>query len=196
MTEPSGTINRREAILKTAKAAGVAAFAAPVVTGVFAAPGIANAAACNPSTDSDAVPITSAAGSEWNVNCADGGTWGRYNAQRSTFSLGALQVVLTFGRASLTDNFLVEESWYSLTAAQGNIPYTCAATWALQRANGTATCNDPGEVIATSVPNPATVPSGTTALPLPYCQALDNQGDPSCPSGDKLVLVSLVCCPN
>lgn len=198
-------MDRRSVLKKAALVAGAAAFATPVVSSVFTS--IAFAATppncnddrpsgnCVPGTDSDALEILSAAGTSWNINCNSGGTWGKYNAQRSTFTLGELDVTLTFGRPALTDNFLVEESWYSLKGDLNGLPYLCTGTWALQTANGGTLCTGTGWTTHCSVPVPATIPAGTEAIPLPYCKAKTNQGAEDCASGGKLVLVKLVCCP-
>ena len=51
-----GGFNRREALKFSAKVAGVAAFATPVVVNAFSAPALAQTeSTCDPATDSDAI---------------------------------------------------------------------------------------------------------------------------------------------
>lgn len=191
-------ISRREALKLSAKAAGAAAFATPIVVGAFSAPALAaEAPGCNPATDSDAVVIESATDERYNVNCKSGSRWGRYNSQRSDFSAPEIgpgkTVSVRFGLQG-TDNFFVECSFYTIEAPTG---CECTATWAMESANGTAGCN-PGYTQFQSVPAPGCDPNQpdppANALPLPYCKPTN--GTDGCPSNQKLVLKSLVCCCN
>ncbi|MBA2282227.1 MAG: hypothetical protein H0W25_13505 [Acidimicrobiia bacterium] len=196
MDETSQAIGRREALKLSAKAAGAAAFATPIVVGAFSAPALAQAVVCDPATDSDAVRIPAALRERYNQNC--GGTasrYGRYNAQRSEISAPELgpgkTVILQFGRLG-TDNFSVECSYYTIVAPTGCV---CTVTWAMEQANGTAGC-EPGFDQATSVPAAGCDPNQpappANALPLPYCKP--TSGADGCPSSQKLVVTSLVCC--
>jgi hypothetical protein len=189
-------ISRREALKLSAKAAGAAAFATPIVVGAFSAPALAaDPPECNPATDSEAVPIQSVADANktFNVNCQGNSRWGRYNGQNSMFlapELGPGQTItVTFGNNGI-DNFDVECSFYTITAPAN---CNCTATWVLERANGTAGCatgfiedlSNPGVA-----PCPTNVPAN--AKKLPYCRRIDNSSN--CPSGQKIRLVGVVCC--
>lgn len=207
-------IDRREAIKKTAMVAGAAAFATPIVMSTFSSPALALDSACLEggggeancdSTDSDAIRIEEAADERWNVNCESGSTWGRYNSQRSEYTSGDLIVYLQFGELGV-DNFDVERSYYYLIAvdSEGN-PYQCTAYWTLERGNGRPLCDRwedgvNGQYCSVppsfaEVPPGPDVPAGLPRLSLPYCKALDNHGNPACPSDGFLVLKNLVCCP-
>ena len=169
--ETNGAISRREALKTTAKAAGVAAFVAPVVVGVFSAQSV-NAADCSIANDSDAVPATVTSGGTWNTNCGgQSGPSGRYNGQNANFTIvggsGSVQV----GSGGV-DNFDTNVSFYLITNPAG---YTCTANWTVSDCTG-----------ATALSTPALgAPSG--AVPLPYCTTNCN--------GVKLTLSSVVCCP-
>ena len=203
MGEMDGSVTRREALKTTAKVAGVAAFATPVVMGVFSAPALGVPFACDPAVNSRAIQLITGGGKRWNINCASLNTaQGRYNAQQTTFTLpgAAGAVTLNFGMSGV-DNFPVECSYYTITAPA---TYTCTAIFRTEQANGTLGCS-PGATQKTSLPGiceaPATGfsppgPSGNTtgALPLPYCD-VPNGAPNGCDSGVKLVLVSLACCP-
>lgn len=190
MGDFDSTLSRREAIKLSAKVAGAAAFAAPVVVGAFSAPALGQASpTCNPATDSDAVEITAAAGKDWNINCESGSTWGRYNSQQSDFASSIGQVSIMFGEGGV-DNFNVEVSYYTIIAPP---TWECAATWGLRDPNGSATCDGAGETTHISVPAVATS-GGRPTLPLPYCKAKDHQGNDTCDSNLRLEIISLYCC--
>ena len=180
----------------TAKAAGAAAFATPIVVGAFSAPALgAQAPSCDPNTDSDAVRIESATDERYNQNCASGFKYGRYNSQRSDFDAPEIgpgvTVHVRFGLAG-TDNFAVECSFYTIEAPAG---CECTAVWEMEQSNGTPGCQ-PGFTQAMSVPAPGCDPNQPPppagAMPLPYCRPTN--GTDGCPSSQKLVLKSLVCC--
>lgn len=174
--ETNGAISRREALKTTAKAAGMAAFVAPVVVGVFSAPAV-RAATCNcsVSTDSDAVPATiDPAGITRNTNCGNGdGPNGAYNAQNISFNFGPAQGGSIQIGLDGVDNFGTEVSFYTIASPAG---WCCEAEWIIE-----GQCSG---AVATSVPAVG-APAG--AQPLPYCV-----GD--C-SGVKLTLTSVTCCP-
>jgi hypothetical protein len=167
--ETNGAISRREALKTTAKAAGVAAFVAPVVVGVFSAQSV-SAAVCN-SNDSDAEPgIITSNTVTWNTNCGpQDGDFGRYNGQDKNFTIDAGAGSVFVG-GSGNDNFGTQNSFYTIDAPTG---YTCTASFELD-CNGTSAMS--------------TVPIGAPAgaLSLPYCL--------TCAS-TKLDLISVVCCP-
>ncbi len=172
MDETNGAISRREALKTTAKAAGVAAFVAPVVVGVFSAQSV-NAALCSAANDSDAVFATVTSGGDWNTNCGGNGVGptGRYNGQNANFTIiggsGSVQV----GSGGV-DNFDTNVSFYFINNPNG---FTCVANWTISDCDG-----------ATALSVPALgAPAG--ALPLPYCTTNCN--------GVKLNLTSVVCCP-
>ena len=115
---------RREALITAAKLTGAAAFAAPVVMSVFAAPAIGQTPSCNPGTNSRAVPAIFAGGEIWNSNCAGGG---RYNGQNSNFTVGGNTGVIQVGGPG-TDNRDFTCAYYTLVQPTG---YTCSVTWGL-----------------------------------------------------------------
>lgn len=206
-----GALSRREALKLSAKVAGVAAFATPVVVGAFSAPALAdhNNNQCDPGTDSDAIDIASAAGSKWNINCQIetdnvppssplNSPYGRYNSQRSDFTSSIGQVSIIFGWPDKTDNFRTDQSWYTIVAPGG---YVCSATWALSlggpNTTGDGCDNDP---ILWSNPPPETSDpaqktlsySAVGARHLPYC-TWSNVGADKC-NNQFLELVTLTCC--
>lgn len=173
MDERAASISRREALKSTAKIAGVAAFAAPVVVGVFSAPSVrANHSLCGPATDSDSVAATITSGGTWNTNCGDCSPSGRYNGQNSNFTIvggsGSVQV----GSGGV-DNFCTAVSFYVITNPAG---FTCDATFSVRQCDGAVVNSIPG----------LGAPAG--AIPLPYCTTNCN--------GVKLDLTSVNCCPN
>ena len=199
------SVTRLEALRTTAKLAGAVAFLSPVVVGAFSGAAFASSAACDGysttdancnATDSDAVTITAAANREWNQNCGGSSVYGRYNAQRSEFTVGSIVVTLTFG-ATNTDNFPVTEGWYTATGTGGGTNYSCTAYWKMKLASWTSAKGvdaDPGctDTATQCSVVPLGAPSGAKAVP--YCTAV-KQGNPECPAGVKLVLMKLVCCP-
>ena len=176
MDETNGAISRREALKTTAKAAGVAAFVAPVVVGVFSAQSVnAGACTCSTSTDSDAVPATVAnADVTRNANCKNNDIFpnGRYVAQDISFSFLGGAGSIGLGLAG-NDQFGTELSFYTITSPAN---YCCQANWTLDN------CATPSPTASTPING---APQG--ALGLPWCI-----GD--C-SSVKLVLVSVTCCP-
>ena len=172
MDETNGAISRREALKTTAKAAGVAAFVAPVVVGVFSAQSV-NAALCSAANDSDAVQAIVESGAEWNVNCGGNGVGpeGRYNGQDKGFTVLGLPGTVQVGNSG-NDNFDTSKSYYVVANPTG---YNCTPSWSV------VGCTSP---IANSTPILGH-PDG--ALPLPYCTL-------NC-SSVNLVLTSVVCCP-
>jgi hypothetical protein len=200
MADNDGTLSRRDALKTTAKVAGVAAFATPVVMGVFSGSARAQSA-CDPALDSDAIDLLQGQPKRWNINCDKQNTFaGRYNAQRTESEIpgsGGLTAVLNFGLLGV-DNFPVECSFYTITAPAG---WECSATFRVEQANGSQGCGA-GATEATSVPGNCTdgfpafpdfsPPAG--AGPLPYCFVPG--GTPNaCDSSVKLALVEWVCCP-
>lgn len=199
----NGKISRREALATGAKVAGAAAFATPVVMGVFssaASAGLDVPDRCNPDVDSDAIDVLQGSPRRWNINCEKQSSFaGRYNAQRTEVTIpGTTEtVIISFGDAGV-DNFPVECSYYTIDAPEG---WDCEATFQVEAPNGVEGCVDGTE--ATSDPGEchpdfqATNPSFTPppgALPLPYCYVPG--GTPNaCDSSVKLALVSFFCCP-
>lgn len=194
-------VSRREAIKLSAKAAGVAAFASPVVVGAFSAPALGQqSATCDPATDSDAVRITSASNEKWNINCQIDtvSPHGRYNSQRSEFAdteIGNVDIV--FGWLG-TDNFPTHKSWYVIEAPAG---YECSATWAISLGGPDTTgqgCTPATQFVST--PPPTIGPGETQSLensapgaqPLPYC-TWSGVGSDKC-NNQFLELVTLDCC--
>lgn len=200
--ESSSGMDRRSVLKRGALIAGVAAFAQPVVAGVFSSPAAADYIPpdrCNPALDSDAIDVLGGGDERWNLNCDANSKYGRYNAQRSQYTIPGtnLQVSIVFGQANTTDNLPVECSYYTIVKPAG---YDCQAEWALQDGSKNAVCNLPGDNVVQSVPGDCiqvgtkpvadfTAPTG--ALPIPYCKPKSD----SCPSGFKLVLLNLYCCP-
>ena len=180
MGESNGAVTRREALLTTAKVAGAAAFVAPVVIGVFSASSVSAAPVlCSAANDSDAVFGTIDSNTKkWNVNCGGNAAndpcavTGNYNGQNTTFTLGPGSGTVQVGLGGV-DNFCTSASYYVITNPAG---YTCSATWAIENCNG---------AIGSSTPN---LGAPSTAQSLPYCTTNCN--------GVKLVLSSVVCCPN
>jgi hypothetical protein len=198
----SGRMSRRAAIATGAKVAGAAAFATPVVMGVFSSAASAQVPErCDPSIDSDAIDILEGGDRRWNLNCEKQDSFaGRYNAQRTELAIPGTneEVVISFGLGGV-DNFAVECSFYTITAPDG---YECTATFAVENANGTPGCTSATAIEAESTPGDCTegFPSNPDftpppgALPLPYCYVPG--GTPNaCDSGNKLVLESFFCCP-
>ena len=171
MEQTERGMTRREALLTAAKVAGTAAFVAPVVVSVFAAPAFGQSG-CNPGTNSRAVPALITAGTSWNSNCAGnqpGG--GRYNGQNKNFTLNGVGGTVNVGDDG-TDNTAFANAFYVITSPAN---YNCVATFHVD------SCNGVGASIVQSNPAPPHVGFG-----LPYCT--------NC-SGSKLVLDSIVCCP-
>jgi hypothetical protein len=211
MGELSGAVSRREALKLSAKVAGVAAFASPVVVGAFSAPALADHDndECDPGTDSDAIVIDSATGTKWNINCQIetdnepassplNSPYGRYNSQRSSFSSTIGTVSVTFGWPNTTDNFRTDQSWYTIEAPAG---YECSARWALSLGGPNTTgqgClaaktfwSDPPPELAAGE-SPSLFNSAADARHLPYC-TWSNVGSDKC-NNQFLELVTLTCC--
>jgi hypothetical protein len=163
----TGGIGRREAIKLGAKAAGVTAFAAPVVVGVFSAPAVGQTTvSCNGETDSDAVYGTVDSGGSWNSNCGGSGPYGRYNAQDAHFTFAGGDGTVVLG-APGTDNIDVEKAYYNVNVTG----WVCTVTWLLENCDfalGTSTPQAPG-------------------LPVPYCPGNCNSV--------RLAIDEVVCCP-
>ena len=205
-----GAISRRDALKTSAKVAGVAAFATPIVMGVFSSRASAFAG-CDPTLDSDAVDLLKGKPKKWNINCSSNEKYGRYNAQRTEALLpgpGGLKAVINFGQVG-TDNFPVECSYYFFTVPTG---WECSATFEIGDANDQLGCIAGEERV--SVPGDCTLWPGTDgdttpgdslpapigAIGLPYCALPDvapGQPVPTnyCVSGTFLWLVEWSCCP-
>jgi hypothetical protein len=197
-------ISRREALRTTAKVAGAAAFATPVVMGVFSSRVSAIPAGCDPSVDSDAIDLLQGQPRKWNINCSDNEKYGRYNAQRTEALLpgGAGTAAINFGFTG-TDNFPVECSFYVFDVPAG---WDCSASFVVGDANDTDGCPD-GGIEFDSVPGDCEIwPEGGStpedfvpppgALPVPYCQTpSENPSGGFCEGKTFLWLVEWTCCP-
>jgi hypothetical protein len=170
----SNAISRREAMKIAAKAAGVTTFATPVVIEVFSAPAVGQTGPplCSPLTDSDAVYGTIDAGGSWNTNCGGGCTNGRYNGQNAHFTFAGGEGTVQVGTGGI-DNFCVHQSYYSISAPG----FRCTPMWSLQNCSGV----------------PGTSTSALGDGPLPYCPTACTPGGDS---SVRLVLSSIVCCPD
>ena len=193
------TLNRRN-VLKGAAAVGAAAFASPVIAGVFQATSVQAFFNCDPVANSRAIPATTISGQEWNSNSASGYPFGRYNGQNRNFTLpnGATGFI-RLGSTGV-DNFDTRKSYYEIVITG----YDCTATFALDNC-GTANLNNglvcqstpgvaPGPGIG-SLPYcaayyKADVPAGTCATALAYNGPADYT-DPNV----QISLLSIVCCP-
>ena len=183
-----GGFNRREALKFSAKVAGAAAFATPVVVSAFSAPALADGPTpvCDGSTDSLAIPGTITSGIKQNQNCGDDAVdpkYGRYNAQKGTFNVGNVTGgKVCIGACDTVDNFDVESSWYTIVNPPG---FECTAYWSL-----TECPKKPGS----GTPKTSTVPTGapSDALPLPYCEPADKCTDNA---NNFLLLEKVWCCP-
>lgn len=175
MTESSGSLSRREALKATAKAAGVAAFAAPVVVGVFNSSASAQTVICSQTNDSDAVTATVIpANYSWNHNSGGQTVEGRYNGQNKNFTLAGGTGTVQVG-ATGTDNPDVTIAYYVIFPPAGLV--SCTPTWQI------VGCTGP---IATS-----SAALTATQGPLPYCTTATDPGSPAV----QLQLVSITCCP-
>jgi hypothetical protein len=203
MADNDGTMSRRDALKTSAKVAGVAAFATPVVMGVFStrASAVNN---CDPSVDSDAIDLLNGTPRKWNTNCSDNEKYGRYNAQRTTAELpgtGGEIAAINFGFTG-TDNFPHECSFYTFDVPDG---WECTATFVVGDANDTDGCPDggledistPGDCepwTAAGTPSDFSPPPG--ANPVPYCKTpVENRSGGFCVSKAFLWLVEWSCCP-
>ena len=190
-------------MLKGAAAAGAAAFATPVVLGVYSTAASAQSSTCDPALDSNAVDLLVGDLKRWNLNCDKQNTLaGRYNAQRTDAEIsgtGGLTATIEFGLQGV-DNLPVECSYYTIDAPAG---WTCTARFGVEQANGQTGCS-PGATEFLSVPGDCDdaesgedYPDFTPppdALPVPYCRVVG--GNPNeCDSGLKLVLLEWTCCP-
>jgi hypothetical protein len=186
--EIKGAVSRRDALKLSAKVAGAAAFATPVVVGAFSSPAMANhGGICTPGNDSDAETAVLGGGGRWNVNCANAGPLGRYNGQNGHFELAdGTEGDVVIGYPGV-DNFDVRCSFYTI-----DVPgYVCSATFSLDN------CACP---VAQSVPcdpincpgDPACPPN---AQPLPYCNCVGGCSGGANVASVKLILTSVNCCP-
>lgn len=168
MDERTASISRREALKSTAKIAGVAAFAAPVVVGVFSAQAV-SAVHCGPN-DSDSQLVTIGLDNFANTNC--GGRCndsGEYHSDTVTAAIPnsspAATVTITVGEQC------AQGSSFVISATQG---YVCQATFQATCASGDTEVVQNGNL-------------------LPYCIG-PSTGSAPCASA-KLLLVSAHCCP-
>jgi hypothetical protein len=202
-------LSRREALKAAGVAAGAAAFASPVVVGVFSTQ--ASAAGCDPSIDSDALDLLNGTPKNWNTNCQTKSSagrpypWGRYNAQRTTATLpgSAGQASIDFGNDG-TDNYPVHCSFYTLSAPAG---WLCSATFVTGDANSQDGCVPNGwtgpftsEIGDCSIPQDGDTTDGVdfapppNSFPVPYCKDPDGNNS-CCPAGQFLWLTAWSCCP-
>lgn len=196
-------LSRRDALKRAGALVGTAAFATPIVVGVFSTQ--ASAQGCDPTIDSDAVDLLQGTPRKWNTNCqtADG-PWGRYNAQKTTATIpgsGGLTAEIRFGFDG-TDNYPVHCSFYQFVAPNG---WTCSATFAVGDANSADGCvanSWDGEHY--SVPGTCVIPGfngepdfmpPANAFPVPYCKDLGPPANKDCPSSQFLYLTEWSCCP-
>lgn len=192
------TISRREALKTTAKVAGAAAFAAPVIAGVFSAPAAhAVFSNCDPLTNSYAKKATNITGNEWNTNGAAGYPFGRYNGQNRNFNLQGLQGTISLGGQGV-DNFDVRTSYYYINLTG----YNCEATFRVENCGPN---NDQNGEVDYSQPSVSGIGYG----PLPFCSDEYPGAYPNSPApppvipadqdytdaNAQLVLVSIYCCP-
>lgn len=195
-------LDRRTVLKKAALTAGAAAFATPIVAGVFSSRVQAGGGInqCTPEGESDAVDILLGDPRSWNLNCDDLGglaPWGRYNAQRSEFEIPSTgePVVIIFGETG-TDNFPVQCSYFQILEPDG---WTCTATFTVGSANLNKDCGDIGGTSATSGDAGCSGFSGWDGVghfKLPYCKDNPSGGqDEECPSNFFLHLVEFYCCP-
>ena len=167
MDERAASISRREALKSTAKIAGVAAFAAPVVVGVFSAQSV-GASHCGPN-DSDSQLVTIGLDNFANTNCGNKcNDSGEYHSDFVTStipnSVGPATVTITVAEQC------AQGSAFVISATGG---YVCQATFQAICASGD-----------TEVPQNGTL--------LPYCTG-PTTGSAPCASA-KLLLVSAHCC--
>lgn len=177
----SESLSRREALKTTAKVAGVAAFATPTVVSMFSTRAAA-ADQCNPATDSYVIPATNLTNNvTWNQNCANE-TLGRYNGQNFTAKLSNNDTVIVQIGTGGTDNNTVDCSYYTILSTK----YKCTAKFALLN------CPDPNNQPSTDCTG--AWPPG--AQPVPWCHSCPQDTAPSQgATGNKLLLISLNCCP-
>lgn len=187
MGELKSAISRREALKLSAKTAGVAAFATPVVVGAFSSPAMAShGGICTPGIDSDAETAVLGSGGSYNVNCGTAGPLGRYNGQNGNFTLAdgtEGEVLVGFPGV---DNFDVRCSFYTI-----DVPgFVCSATFDLLRCDCEVLFSSPCD--ETLCPTDPDCPAN--AQPLPYCACVDCSGGANVASV-RLRLASVTCCP-
>lgn len=192
----SELISRREALRTAAAVAGTAAFATPVVVGVFASPAraVGEGTICNPDVESDTILATGYEGVDWNHNCNSGGPLGSWNGQDTNFTFvdgGVNQVGTVRVGAAGTDatDLQVQIAYYTIVSPTG---FECSAYWRL--------LDNPYKVPQNYVPVNKTVlssPVNPATLPLPYPNpgAPDNYVCQPDTAAWRLKLASVYCCP-
>lgn len=161
-TEVPTGMDRRSVLKRGALLAGVAAFAQPVVAGVFSSPAEAtHLGPCSAATDSEAVTAVTISGQDWNSNSAAGYPFGRYNGQNRGFQLpDGTQGVIRLGLPGV-DNFDVRYTFYVVDITG----YTCQVNFSLGKC-GDNNKND-GLVLYSRTTNGGAFP--VNQGPVPFC---------------------------